>query len=186
MGLEFWDHDRRRFVLYMSRQEHSDDCIRHPFEAIPSRIFLDTNVINLLVKESVYIFEQEGIGQDRFGFIGLQAEALMHLFAVGCRADWTLVGSVKSLEEIGETCNDALREMLLDYALEIVETRTERAAYAADFGRRLAASSVMRRLPDLADPAINGFLGKVGSPAVVFVHRNLREVERRVVPRPRR
>lgn len=86
VGLEQWDAARRKYVLYRNESERSDDCVRYPFDAIPRRIFLDTNVINLLVKEREFIFEQQGIGPDRAGFMGLQAEALMHVFSVGSRA----------------------------------------------------------------------------------------------------
>ena len=60
MTLEHWDQNTRKFVLYRSTGEHNEDCKRFPFERIPKRVFLDTNVINVLVKhcESVSITRQ--------------------------------------------------------------------------------------------------------------------------------
>ena len=156
VGLEQWDAARRKYVLYRNQSEHSDDCVRYPFDAIPRRIFFDTNVINLLVKEREFIFEQQGIGEDRAGFLGLQAEALMHVFSVGSRAGWSLVCSAKSLAEISDTRDDDLRDMLLNYAIEIAETQNERASYAAELGRRVAESTVMKDFPDIADRELLG------------------------------
>lgn len=50
MRLEHWDPVRRKYLLYRGAGEHHGDCVRYPYERIPRRIFLDTNVINLLVK----------------------------------------------------------------------------------------------------------------------------------------
>lgn len=61
MGLEHWDSVRRKWVLYRSQQEHGADCLRFPFESIPRRIFLDTNVVNLLVKHREQVFERAAI-----------------------------------------------------------------------------------------------------------------------------
>lgn len=156
MALEYWDAYRRKFVLYDSQHEHSEDCLRYPFDAIPIRIFLDTNVINLLVKQSAYIFELEGLGQDLPGFMGLQTEALMHLFQLGSPPGWTLVASAKSMMEISDTPNARLRNMLRAYVAEIVEDLGDRAIFAAEFGQRLAGSDILSALPDVSDRELLG------------------------------
>jgi len=50
MTLERWDDRRRRWIMYDSQQSHSADCAKHPIGGIPQRVFLDTNVVNLIVK----------------------------------------------------------------------------------------------------------------------------------------
>ena len=96
MGLEHWDSSRRKYVLYQNTEQHNDDCNRFPFESIPRRVFLDTNVINVLVKHSTHVFEQEPIPPNTEPTLAVDIEALMHVFYVGARADWTLVGSQKT------------------------------------------------------------------------------------------
>jgi hypothetical protein len=142
--------------LYRSRDEHAADCDRHPFADIPSRVFLDTNVINLLVKQREFVFEQRPLGDDLKGFLGLQAEALMHLFQVGSRAGWTMVASARSLIEIGSTFDEDVRRMLLDFAVEIVEDQGERALFANALGRRIADAGLLNILPDVADRELLG------------------------------
>jgi hypothetical protein len=66
MGLGHWDSNRQKYVLYQNIEQHSADCDRFPFESIPRRVFLDTNVINVLVKHSTHVFEQEPIPRDRY------------------------------------------------------------------------------------------------------------------------
>jgi hypothetical protein len=64
-------------VLYQNTEQHSADCNRFPFESIPRRVFLDTNVINVLVKHSAHIFEQEPIPSDVDPTLAIDIEALM-------------------------------------------------------------------------------------------------------------
>lgn len=158
MGLEHWDSLKRKYVLYRSEAQHSDDCVRFPFEDIPRRIFLDTNVINALVKHSAHIFEREPISSDTELELALDIEALMHVFYVGVRADWDIIGSQKTIDELSRTKNVALRHDLLDYALGIVnkDLSNEDRRFAADFGRRLVDTSFVTALPDLADRELIG------------------------------
>lgn len=93
MGLEHRDASKRKYVLYRNVKEHGEDCARFPFERIPRRIFLDTNVINVLVKHSAHVFEQEPIPFDTELTLATDTEALMHVFYVGVRANWDLLGS---------------------------------------------------------------------------------------------
>lgn len=98
-GLEHWDGRKQKYVLYRDSVQHSDDCARFPFESIPRRIFLDTNVINVLVKHSAQVFDHEPIPPGTELKLALDIEALMHVFYVGDRANWSLLGSQKTIDE---------------------------------------------------------------------------------------
>jgi hypothetical protein len=87
MGLERWDPSRRKYVLYRNTEQHTADCDRFPFESIPRRAFLDTNVLNVLVKHSAHVFEQERIPPETEPTLASDVEALMHVFYVGSRAN---------------------------------------------------------------------------------------------------
>jgi hypothetical protein len=156
MGLEHWDSTRRKWVLYRSEAQHSEDCARYPFEKIPGRVFLDTNVVNLLVKHSEQIFEQAalpaGLDQTRAHDI----EALMHVFQVGARADWDLMASRKTLDEIQGTPDADVKAELLEYAVQLVELPSEDSAFAASLGRRLVDAPFVSALPDLSDRELIG------------------------------
>lgn len=156
MGLEHWDPSRRKWVLYRSQQQHSDDCVQHPFESIPRRVFLDTNVVNLLVKHSERVFEQVTIPDDLDHTTTLDTEALMHVFHVGARANWDILTSRKTLNEIGKTPDLDVRDELLDYAIQLMELPNEDSAFAASLGRRLVDAPFMSALPDLADRELIG------------------------------
>lgn len=156
MGLEFWDATRRKWILYHSQAQHSFDCERYPFEAIPRRVFLDTNVVNLMVKYSEHIFEQAWplgeLGRTR----AHDVEALMHVFHLGGRAPWEIVVSHKTIDEIGETPDASVRERLLDYASGLVDPFSEESAYAATLGRRLLDAPFTAALSDPPDRELIG------------------------------
>lgn len=158
MGLEHWDSSRRKYVLYQNTEQHSADCNRFPFESIPRRVFLDTNVINVLVKHSTHVFEQEPIPSNTEPTLAIDIEALTHVFYVGTRADWSLVGSQKTLDELSRTRDGTLRDDLLEYALGLVnqDLDDEDRRFAADFGRRLIGAPFVAALPDLADRELIG------------------------------
>jgi hypothetical protein len=158
MGLEQWDARKQKYVLYTSAQQHSDDCARYPFERIPRRIFLDTSVINVLVKHCTHIFHREPIPLNFDQTLAVDIEALMHVFYVGARADWDLLGSEKTLSELSSTKDGTLRDDLLEYALGFVNQGVddEDSKFAADFGRRLVDAPFVEALPDLADRELIG------------------------------
>ncbi len=177
MGLEHWDNTRGKWILYRSRGQHSLDCEQHPFEAIPRRIFLDTNVVNLMVKYSEQVFEQAWLpdGLDRTR--AHDVEALMHVFHFGGRAPWEIVASRKTLSEIGETPDPAVRDGLFDYAGELVDPPTEDSAYAASLGRRLIDAPFTAALPDPADRELIG--NAIGLGCDVFCTCDRRTVVRK-------
>ncbi|WP_140756133.1 hypothetical protein [Mesorhizobium sp. B4-1-3] len=119
-------------------------------------MFLDTNVLNLMVKYSEHVFEQawlpEGLDQTRAHDI----EALMHVFHIGGRAPWKIVASRKTVDEIGKTPDANVRELLLDYASGLVSLPDENSAYAATLGRRLLDAPFTAALPDPSDRELIG------------------------------
>jgi hypothetical protein len=122
-------------------------------------VFLDTNVINVLVKHSNHVFEQERIPPHVEEKLAIDIEALMHVFYVGARANWDLVGSQKTLDELSSTRDETLRGDLVEYALGLVnqDSRDEDRRFARDFGRRLTDSPIVAALPDLADRELIGY-----------------------------
>lgn len=156
MGLEQWDERRGKWVLYRTQDEHSDDAAKYPFERVPRRVFLDTNVVNLLVRQSEQIFERVRISDEVDYTSALDTEALMHVFHVGARAEWDIVASAKTLDEVLRTPDANLRADLLEYVTMLVEVSGEEAAYARSLGRRIVDAPFVAALPDVADRELIG------------------------------
>lgn len=158
MGLESWDLTRNKYVLYRSAGQHNRDCDHFQFENIPRRVFLDTNVINRLVKWREQIFDHEPIPPETEQTLTLDIEALTHVFYVGGRANWDLVGSPKTLDELSRTRDPELRGDLLDYGIEVVDQHpeSEDRRFALDFARRLVDTIFVAPLPDRADRELIG------------------------------
>jgi predicted nucleic acid-binding protein len=150
-GLEERDPRSGRWVLYGTQEQHGLDCARYPFERIPKRVFLDTNVVNMLVKHADLIFEQRSTPESLDETKARDVEALMHIFLVGSRANWDLVSSSTTLQELSRTQSDELRADLLNYAIEFVEDSSEAAVHARDLGRRVLGSGLFHALPDRDD-----------------------------------
>lgn len=174
MGLEHWDERRGRWILYRTQLEHSLDCERYPFDHIPRRVFLDTNVVNLLVQQSEQIFEQCSIPSYLEATRANDTEALMHVFHVGARANWDILASARVLEEISNTRDADQRAELLNYAVELVELTGDGVAHAASLGRRLVDAPFLAVLPDLADRELIG--NAVGFGCDVFCTRDRRTI----------
>lgn len=108
-------------VKEMSSFAQDEDALDYPFERIPSRIFLDTNIIDTVVKYGEYVFEErpldDAIPTDRRDDV----LALCRVFTVGQRACWDLRASSKSFAELSATPDTDLRERLLDYGLCLVD-----------------------------------------------------------------
>lgn len=158
MTLEHWDPSKRKFVLYRNAGQHNEDCVRFPFERIPKRVFLDTNVINVLVKHCEQVFDHAPIRAGTDLTLAVDIEALMHVFYVGARANWDILGSQKTLDEVSRTRDNSLRSDLLEYAFGIVnqDLEDDDRRYAADFGRKLVEAPFLAALPDAADRELIG------------------------------
>lgn len=158
MTPEHWDSRKAKYVLYRTVEQHSQDCARFPFEGIPKRVFLDTNVINVLVKHCEHVFDHTPIPGDIHPTLAADIEALMHIFCVGARANWDILGSQKTLDELSRTRDGALRADLLEYAFGVVNQGLddEDRKFANDFGRRLVDAPFVAALPDVADRELIG------------------------------
>jgi hypothetical protein len=146
----------RRYKLYHSQQDHSADCTKFPFDQIPCRVFLDTNIVNCLVKWRRCVFEMEDPPPDLDSTLLWDIESLMHVFHVGARAQWDIVASHKVIDELAQTKNGELREELLEYGVDLASYSAfngndDDHCYADDLARRLRDSSFVSALPDIND-----------------------------------
>ena len=157
----------------VSNGQQSDICTRFPFESIPKRIFLDTSVINAIVKYPEEIFEQQSIALDIHPTLAGDIEALRDIFFIGMRANWDIVASQKTLDELASTTDDFLRVRLMSYALEIDLTATSMkrmTSVARDFARRLIDTHFVAALPGRADRELIG--NAIGYGCDVFCTRD--------------
>jgi hypothetical protein len=158
LGIEHWDESRQRWILYRSEADHSTDCRAYPYEAVPGRIFLDTNVVPEM--------DDLTLAED--------LEALMHIFYVGRRANWTVMASRKTLDEIENTPDPEHRERLRDFAVELISPEDEANAYASVVGRRMINAPFTNDLPDKADRELIG--NAIGLECDVFCTRDRRTI----------
>jgi hypothetical protein len=177
LGIENWDETRQRWILYRSEAEHSADCKAFPYDAVPCRIFLDTNVVNLLVDYSEQVFEHEPIPETADATLAEDIEALMHVFHVGRRANWSVMASRKTLDEIGNTPDPARRDRLRDFAIELISPEDEANAYASVVGRRMIDAPFTDGLPDRADRELIG--NAIGLECDVFCTLDRRTIIRK-------
>jgi hypothetical protein len=177
LTLERWDATRRRWILYTEDGQHDADCAANPFESVPAKIFLDTNVVNLIVKWPEQIFEHVPVPPDVNERTAHDVEALMHLFYTGQRASWQLVASAKTIEEILQTADERVREALLDYAIEVADQTSAASLQGRDLGRRLNDSSLLGALPDPSDRELVG--NAIGMGCDVFCTRDHRTIIRK-------
>jgi hypothetical protein len=120
MSLERRDPQTGRYLLYASQAEHSQDCERYPYEQLPFRIFLDTNVINRLDDWGAQIFEFEDIPDTIDQTLAHDIEALRLVLHGLERTSITLFASDKTLEELGNTREPSSRHSLLQLGVEFV------------------------------------------------------------------
>lgn len=177
MGLEFWDPSRKKWVLYRSQAEHHADAERYPLKAMPRRVFLDTNVVNLLVQHSDQIFEQALVSDTLDATTAHDVEALMHVFHVGSRAPWDILASRKVLDEIGATPDADLKHELLEYAMNLVGPPNEDSAFATGLGRRMVDAPFAAALRDAGDRELVG--NAVGFQCDVFCTCDRRTIVRK-------
>jgi len=154
--LEEWDDHAGRWVLYRNEAAHTEDCQRFPYDAVPSTIFLDTSVVNLLVKFSGTIFEHEPIPTNIPQERAFDIEALMHLMRIGARANWIVTTSPRALQELANTRDAGLRELLVSYGREFLFTHNEGYGHSTDLGRKSIDAPFLSKLPDAADRELIG------------------------------
>ena len=152
MAVELRNPVTGKYILYRSQAAHSADCERYPFDQIPRRIFLDTSVVNALVKHAPQVFEGDSLDPDLDASLAEDVESLMHVFAAGSRAPWELTSSSAMLTELSQTRCAETREALLRYGVEFVDPKNgPDAGYQEDFARRLTGSASLDVLPDPMD-----------------------------------
>ena len=93
--------------------------------------------MNLLVNYPEQIFEQQPLPNLEDTMLAEDLEALMHIFYVGRRANWAIMASRKTLDEIDKTPDPEHRERLRDFAIELISPEDEANAYASVVGRRM-------------------------------------------------
>ena len=135
--------------------EPSAECAAFTFEKIPRRVFLDTNVVNCLVKWSDRVFDNQALPPDLHRELSEDIDSLRAIFLVGSRAQWDIVVSEKTIDELSQTPNGSLRDHLLDYGGELVgycrNSCEDGGRYARDLARRLIDSVFLADLPDRSD-----------------------------------
>jgi hypothetical protein len=141
----------------MTNERSASECAKFPFEKIPQRVFLDTNIVDCLVKWSKCIFEGERPPMDIDTTLLSDIFSLNLVFLIGSRANWDIVASHKTIEELTDTPNETLRARSLEYGDGLVEYATangiadEDHKYAIDLARRLVDSSFLAPLRDASD-----------------------------------
>ncbi|MCW5680474.1 MAG: hypothetical protein KIS70_04035 [Xanthobacteraceae bacterium] len=152
MTIERRNTQTGKYQLYNTSQQHGEDCALFPYESLPRKIFLDTNVIGTLVEHGATIFEHEGFPENVDATLADDIEALMHISAVSTRANWMLFACKKTLEELANTKDAILRDALLDYGSCFVDYHDgDDWRYAADFARRLKDSKFVSAISGRAD-----------------------------------
>ncbi len=152
MAVELRNPVSGKFTLYRSEAAHSDDCARYPYAQMPQRIFLDTSVINTLVKHASQVFENAPWDPNMDTALAEDVESLVHVFAAWGRAPWELTSSSAMLGELSQTRSTEVREALLAYGVNFVDPSTSPEAWQReDIARRLLASTLFDALPDEMD-----------------------------------
>lgn len=140
---------------FRSGDDRSAECAAFPFERIPRRVFLDTNVVNCLVKWSDCVFEHQATPPGLKRELSADIDSLRGIFVVGSRAQWDIVVSEKTIDELSQTPNEHLRDHLLDYGSELVgycrNSSDDDGRYARDLARRMIDSVFLAALPDRGD-----------------------------------
>ena len=94
----------------MTKNEPSptSESLKFPFEKIPQRVFLDTNIVDCLVKWSTCIFEGEQPPSELDATLLADIVSLTRIFFVGSRANWDIVVSHKTIAELSDTASIAV------------------------------------------------------------------------------
>ena len=174
MYLERRDPVSGRWLLYASRQHHHTDCKRYPFDQIPGRVFLDTSVINLIVKNGAAIFDAEEIDPETPLNQGREIEALIHLFAVEARAQWSILASSTSMIEVSRTPCEKMRSELQSYVCELIERLPVELDGEDTTSRGIVSTDVLGALPGQQDRELVSHAVALGCEA--FVSTDMRTI----------
>ena len=170
-------------MAYRTSEQHSADCVAFPFESIPRRVFLDTNIVDCVVKHSECVFEGIAPRNDMPAQLASDVTSLRHIFAAGSRAQWDILVSDKTIEEVSKTPDPFLRSQLIGYGVELVGYGTangtveEDRRFARDFARRARDSSFLEALPHPDDRTLLAEAIALGCD--VFCTRDLKSIHRK-------
>lgn len=141
----------------MAASQRGSEDEEFPFEKLPRRIFLDTNIVDCLVKWGASIFDGEEPPTDLGETLLSDVLSLRNIFFIGGRANWDIVTSHKTMAELADTRDEAHRTVLLQYGSELIQyaaangTSDEDERYAIELARRLIDSVYLAPLPDASD-----------------------------------
>lgn len=128
-----------------------------PFEDLPKSIFLDTNVVNCLVKWGEEIFDFVPLPGDLPPALTSDIEAFRGIFSVCQRAKFTLLVSHKTMDELHNTPDKKLRKNLVAFGSEFLQRLSLASLgagdirHARDLARRLEGSGYLAPLRDAGD-----------------------------------
>lgn len=130
------------------------------FEAIPGRVFLDTNIINFIFDYGEQIHDGAPLPQNLSDRAVKDIDALYNLFLTGQRASWQLAVSPYTYQEVVQTKDLNRRQKLdpwffevWDYWVQIVESNSDVSdgIETVNLRRRTLESGILDALPDLDD-----------------------------------
>lgn len=126
--------------------------------AFPTRILLDTNVVNFTMDWGEVIFDGGEIPNTLSNRDLRDIVALQGIFATGQRAAWQLAVSPRTFEEIGRTADSGRRASLSGwfneiwlYWREVFRQENLSDFDAASLARRLSSSKCLAAFPDEPD-----------------------------------
>ena len=138
----------------------SSDCPKQPFESLPGRAFLDTNVVNFILDHGDQIHQSVPCDPSLPARVQWDIDALRGIFETGQRAFWQFAVSPLTYREVTATDNPQRRHYLETWFAELWDYWRETMRNANDLPSFLAAeemrlqlwaSDVLAILPDLAD-----------------------------------
>lgn len=133
------------------------------FFSIPRRVFLDTNVVNMILDHADFIHENSPLPDDLRHNVRREVESLAGIFDTGRRALWQFAVSPLTYREVSAT-NDPLRRARLEsWFAELwfcwrgtVRAGDNRSAFieAEEVREALLSSGILNILPDASDRAL--------------------------------
>jgi hypothetical protein len=154
-----------------------------PFEQIPRRIFLDTNVVDCLVKWGECVFDQQEPPADIPATLALDITSLTNILLAGRHTYWNIVISPKTIDELSETPDADLCNHLVHYGSEIGHYAAanglteEDHRYARELARKLIDSSFLSALPHASDRELISHA--IALECDTFCTRDIRSIHRR-------
>ena len=130
------------------------------FEAIPGRVFLDTNVVNLILDYGEQIHEDIEVPDPCSMQVQRDIEALASIFLTGQRATWQLAISPHTYREVSATTNPSRAYELERWFFEIwhywreflySDTALPSFSQAEETRLQLLASGTLDVLTDVSD-----------------------------------